>query len=178
MSDSKGEPTPPESPDRKGSGEQAVVPEDEQRRVLADLLARKVDELAALPEDEKRKEITATVSIFSGPLPTPEAFARYNEVQPDAADRILGMAEKEQEIRHEAQRRAVEAQRGVVEAQRGAIANDRRRIVAATIIALAVVAVAGMATWLGQASIAIPLGLAGLLGTVFRRLMARRPGPE
>ncbi len=167
MSDSKGEPTPPESPDRKDSEEQAVVPEDERQRVLADLLARKVDELAALPEDEKRKEITATVShtqVFSGPLPTPEAFARYNEVQPDAADRILGMAEKEQEIRHEA--------------QRGAIANDRHRIVAATIIALAIVAVAGMATWLGQASIAIPLGLAGLLGTVFRRLMARRPGPE
>ena len=62
--------------------------------------------------------------------------------------------------------------------QRGTSANDRRRIVAATIIALAIVAVAGVATWLGQASIAIPLGLAGLLGTVFRRLMARRPGPE
>ena len=81
MSDSKGEPTPPESSDRKGSKEQAVVPESEQQRALAALLAKKVDELASLPEDEKRKEITATISrtqTFSGPLPTPEAFARYN----------------------------------------------------------------------------------------------------
>ena len=167
MSDSKGEPTPPESSDRKDSEEQAVVPESEQQRALAALLAKKVDDLASLPEDEKRKEIIATIShtqTFSGPLPTPEAFAGYNEVQPDAADRILGMAEKEQEIRHEAQREV--------------IANDRRRINATTVIALAIVAVAGVATWLGQASIAIPLGLAGLLGSIFRQLMARHRGPE
>ena len=97
MSDLKGEPTPPESSDREGSEEKDVVPESEQQKALAALLAKKVDELASLPEDEKRKEITATISHtqkFSGPLPTPEAFARYNEVQPDAADRILRMAEK------------------------------------------------------------------------------------
>lgn len=135
MSDSRDESPPSELPTQKGSEEQTVVSEDEKQRALAALLAGRINELAALPEDEKRKEITAVIShtqIFSGPLPNPEAFAKYNEVLPDAADRILGMAEKEQGIRHEA--------------QRGAIANDCRRINATTIVALSIVVVAGVAT--------------------------------
>ena len=154
MSDSRDDP-----PRQKGSEKPTVVPEDEQRKVLAVLLAQRINELAALPEDEKRKEITAVIShtqIFSGPLPNPEAFAKYNEVLPNAADRILGMAEKEQDIRHEA--------------QKGAIANDRSRINAITIVALSLVGVAGVATWLGEEVIAIPLGLAGVIGAIFRQI--------
>lgn len=167
MSDSRGEPPPSESPSQKGSEEQTVVSEDEQQRALAALLTQRINELAALPEDEKRKEITAFIShtqIFSGPLPNPEAFAKYNKVLPDAADRIVRMAEKEQEIRHEA--------------QRGAIDNDRRRINATTIVALSIVGVAGVATWLGQELIAIPLGLAGVIGTIIRQIIARRRRSE
>lgn len=167
MSDSRGGPPPPELPNQKGSKEQTVVPEDEQQRVLAAFLVQRIKELADLPEDEQQKKITAIISrtqTFSGPLPNPEAFAKYNEVLPDAAARILGMAEKEQEIRHEAQREA--------------IANDRRRINATTIVALSIVGVAGVATWLGQALIAIPLGLAGVIGTIFRQIIVRRRRSE
>ena len=167
MNDSRGESPPPELSDQKGSEEQTVVPEDEQQGSLVALLTQRINELAALPEDEKQKEITAVIShtrTFSGPLPTPEAFAKYNKVLPGAADRILRMAEKEQDTRHEA--------------QRGAIANDRRRIDATTIVALSIVGVAGVATWLGQELIAIPLGLAGVIGTMIRQIIVRRRRSE
>lgn len=44
-------------------------------------------------------QITA-VSAYSGPLPPPEALSKYNEAAPNAADRIIAMAEKEMEHRH------------------------------------------------------------------------------
>lgn len=37
----------------------------------------------------------------SGPLPLPDDFARYDEVHPGTAERLLAMAEKEQSHRHE-----------------------------------------------------------------------------
>ena len=64
------------------------------------------------------------------------------------------MAEKEQEIRHEG--------------QKGAISNDRRRIDASTALGLAIIAVAGLATWLGQPYVAIPLGVVGFATTLLR----------
>jgi uncharacterized membrane protein len=44
---------------------------------------------------------------FSGPLPPPEALARYNDVVPGAAGRIIAMAEKQQEHRQELEQRVV-----------------------------------------------------------------------
>lgn len=38
--------------------------------------------------------------VFSGPLPPPAVFAEYERACPGAADRILSMAEKEQQHRH------------------------------------------------------------------------------
>lgn len=164
------------SPDEQQSAhaESPVLSEDEKKKTaIPALVARSVAELAALPEEERQDAvdaITAVVSytsqtrFFSGPLPSPEAFSQYNEVLPNAADRILGMAEKEQDIRYEA--------------QKGAIANDRRRIHAAFIVAWSVVIVAGFAAWLGQVSIAIPLGLAGLLGIIVREIFGRNSGSK
>jgi uncharacterized membrane protein len=40
-------------------------------------------------------------SVHSGPLPPPEDLAKYNMIVPDAAERILRMAEKQQAHRME-----------------------------------------------------------------------------
>lgn len=37
---------------------------------------------------------------FSGPIPPPEIFAGYDRVLPNGADRVMKMAEREQEHRH------------------------------------------------------------------------------
>jgi uncharacterized membrane protein len=44
--------------------------------------------------------IYAQTSLHTGPLPSPELFARYGEVLPEAPERILKMAENEQGHRH------------------------------------------------------------------------------
>ena len=38
----------------------------------------------------------STLSVFRGPLPPAEELAKYNQIIPDGADRIMVMAEKEQ----------------------------------------------------------------------------------
>lgn len=48
--------------------------------------------------DQSVEQIMAQ-RFWSGALPRPEDFERYNSVVPDAAERILRMAEKEQEHR-------------------------------------------------------------------------------
>lgn len=66
-------------------------------------------------EPEKRDLITkAIISIverktFSGPLPAPEDFAAYKNVVPDAPERILAMAEKQQQHRIDTERKIVDS---------------------------------------------------------------------
>ncbi|WP_424946436.1 DUF2335 domain-containing protein [Candidatus Spongiihabitans sp.] len=97
--------------------------------------------------DEQREEVAQKLvadyrieQTFIGPLPQPEDFAKYNQVMPGAADRILAMAEKEQKIRADGQDKI--------------LANDRRRINGATLLGIALIAVAGIATWQGYIGIA------------------------
>ena len=83
-----------------------------------------VEFVANLPE-ERRRDLVELLAVstriektFSGPLPAPEDFEQYNKVLPDAAHRIVALAEKEQQIRAEGQAKM--------------LANDRRRINGAT----------------------------------------------
>lgn len=46
-----------------------------------------------------------TASVYSGPLPDPESFGKYDKVLPGAAERILSLTEKEQEHRHHMEER-------------------------------------------------------------------------
>ena len=46
---------------------------------------------------------------FSGPLPPPSEFGEYNRVHPGSADRILAMAENEQQHRISTERTALAA---------------------------------------------------------------------
>ncbi len=55
-------------------------------------------------QNKTSTQITA-VSTYSGPLPRPEDLAKYNEIVPGAAERILSMAEKEMRHRQEIERR-------------------------------------------------------------------------
>ncbi len=58
--------------------------------------------LELLPKDDPatRHSIAVALSHFSGPLPPPEIMEHYGRIIPDAPERILKMAEKEQSIRH------------------------------------------------------------------------------
>ena len=42
---------------------------------------------------------TATAQSFSGPLPPPQILEKYNQVVPDAAERIIAMAESQSKHR-------------------------------------------------------------------------------
>jgi uncharacterized membrane protein len=66
---------------------------------------------------EKRKEILQTFTKFtikhhSGPLPEPDTLIKYNSVIPDGANRIMIMAEKQQEHRMSLESKAVNSQLG------------------------------------------------------------------
>ena len=70
--------------------------------------------LNAVPEN-KREEVKEALMVmrsemYSGPIPPPEALARYEEIQPGAADRILKMAEKQQEHRMALETKAIGGQ--------------------------------------------------------------------
>jgi uncharacterized membrane protein len=49
-------------------------------------------------------------SFYSGPIPDPDMLAQFEHVLPGSADRLLRMAEKEQDHRHEDQRRRTGAE--------------------------------------------------------------------
>ena len=146
-----------------GSNRQSKQPDPETREA-SDSKQELVKFVSNLPE-EKRRDLIEVLAVstrfektFSGPLPAPEDFEQYNKVLPDAANRIMAMAEKEQQIRADSQAKM--------------LANDRRRINGATGIGLSLIGVAGLATWLGQPMIALPLGLVGTLTTLVRHVVA------
>jgi uncharacterized membrane protein len=66
---------------------------------------KKPNEKAEILKEQDRalvkKEVIQEVrqQLFSGPIPSPEALERYEQICPGAADRIISMAEKEQNER-------------------------------------------------------------------------------
>jgi uncharacterized membrane protein len=61
------------------------------------------------PEQGHMLEMRAEYRSFSGPLPHPEVLARYNEVIPGGAERILAMAERQSEHRESLESKVVDA---------------------------------------------------------------------
>ena len=67
--------------------------------------------LGRLPENEREvlsEALFVRQEMFAGPLPHPQSFKEYEEVLPGSADRILKMAEKQQEHRSILERSVVE----------------------------------------------------------------------
>ena len=58
---------------------------------------------------QPREVINAIRSEFSGPLPPPAILKQYDEIEPGLANRIVCMAEKEQEHRHGCENKCAKA---------------------------------------------------------------------
>ncbi len=59
------------------------------------LQTRKPESNPVRAASEREREVVSVASQYSGPLPHPDHFDRYDQVLPGAADRILSMAENE-----------------------------------------------------------------------------------
>ena len=80
------------APDPEFEPEEVVVDPDNITRIIQ-----------GIKSESDRKVIEAVVMerMFSGPLPPPEYLAQYKSILPDAPERIMIMAEKEQQHRHD-----------------------------------------------------------------------------
>jgi len=96
-------------------------------------------------------------------LPSPEVLAQYNHLGGDAAERIIAIAEKEQEHRHKMQEKLVDA-RLLAQKQ----ARNERRLWQVFAFSLAVVSVVcgAIAAMLGEPIAGEVIGSVGILGLV------------
>lgn len=69
--------------------------------------------ISGLPKDEKEKFVAAIYAYerksWSGPLPAPEDFERYEKVLPGSMDRVLTIMEKQTDHRMEEERKEQDA---------------------------------------------------------------------
>lgn len=101
-----------------------------------------------LPEEHHVK-MRRYVRSRSAPLPSPDELRRYEEILPGLADRIVKMAEKEQDIRKEG--------------MQGFISNDRRRIRGSVVVSLFLIVGAVCCAVIGQSGVGGILGVSGVV---------------
>lgn len=104
----------------------------------------------------------------SGPLPPPAALARYNEIIPNGAERIMVMAESQVEHRHEMESIYVRNQ---------TMTERRGQMMAFALAALAIVLGAGLVftDHSGEGFATIVTAIAALIGVnVFSRIQEAR----
>ena len=139
---------------RKGRTSSAPVKANSQSKPSLDQIKALVEDL---PEEQKLQvveQVHSTAMSYQGPLPHPKDLEQYEQTLPGAAERILSMAEKEQSIR---------------EKQASNFYKYKRlQVNWAGIVALGLIVVSGIAAWLGNESIAIPLGVVGLASLIVR----------
>lgn len=59
------------------------------------------------PLAQPSRQITATASTFEGPIPPPDVLQQYNSIIPNAAERIIRMAEKQSDHRMDLEKKVV-----------------------------------------------------------------------
>lgn len=102
-----------------------------------------------------------TASFFSGPLPHPEMFKKYEEILPGSADRILTMAEEQGKHRREIEKVVIRTESK----------SSSRGSVFAFILAIVVVLVGGTLVFFdkpGWGMVIILGGLGTLVGTFIK----------
>jgi uncharacterized membrane protein len=112
--------------------------------------------IARLPEGTPPDivEMVAHSAFFSGPLPPPGMFERYDQILPGAADRILALSEKEQAMRRR--------DNGWV------LFNDSLRVSGSMVVSLALIGAGAFCGYINQPELGGILGASGAVGVIIR----------
>lgn len=102
---------------------------------------------------------TTTTETFAGPVPHPDLLAKYEQIVPGAAERIIKMAENEQQVRHESiaadqknKTKLIEAAQTESAANRDAVKRGQWMGVA---ISLSCIGAALCCAWLGKSEVIV-----------------------
>ena len=162
MSIREGDPSAESTSEQAAGADSTAVPQSSARQPGEDI-SQWLRPDAPEPVRERVREmepgggrLRLVAALYEGPLPPAAEFAGYEATLPGAADRILGMAETEQELR--------------VKVFKGTHVIGVCRVVAATIIPLSGLAVSAFGYYLGHPGFALLLGLAGFMGLAYRLL--------
>jgi len=117
------------------------------------LPARHLQQNQTIPS---RTVATTTAQHFSGPLPPPQILEKYNQVVPDAADRIIAMAESQSKHRQQLEIKVIESE----------VKNSRLGLHYGLIIGLATVVGGAFCIYSGYEIGGTVLGGTGLTGLV------------
>lgn len=127
--------------------------------------ARRID------ERERQLELQVQSSHYSGPLPQPADFMQYESVLPGASDRILSMAEKEQDARIADQMKAMSlAEKELnanIDIENKKLAHADKGLNFAFVIIILLFAVAAVAGFTGHEVFGGILGTASLVAAYF-----------
>ncbi|MDP2821706.1 MAG: DUF2335 domain-containing protein [Sulfuritalea sp.] len=116
------------------------------------------------PATAPAKQQTPIAQNWSGPLPPPEALARFDQIIPNGAERILRMTEQEQAHRLAAESAALNAN---IQANREAQAQAKTGQFAGAIVSILAILSAIASAWLGaHPTVSIALVSVPILGMV------------
>lgn len=111
-----------------------------------------------LPDEKKVEQIAHIIKVsrecFSGPMPPPKILKGYKEIIPDAPERILQMAEREQRHRESAENEMLAQNRCNIE---GAISANRRSQIFAFILVLVLIGTGVILTYLEHEAVGITI---------------------
>lgn len=122
-------------------------------------MSEELPPIRSIESDEEQEGARHTLQLLeifaaqSGPLPPPEVLEEYRRVLTDAPERIMRMAEKNQELMAE----------NVRETHR----TNRLQIRAALAANLALGGIAAVGAWQGSPAIALPFGIL-MVGPIVR----------
>lgn len=131
-------------------------------------MTNKQDHLTHPPTDTQQSpEATQThhnadISVqhmrYEGPIPPPSVVRAYEEILPGAADRILAMAEREQDLRKTENLKLLN--------------NDRIKIFCATLISALLIVASIFLAQANQPELAAIIGLSPVLGGIVQYVLA------
>lgn len=117
-------------------------------------------------------QLVHQAEFFHGPIPPPAVLKEYAEIDPSLPDRILKMAELEQQTKADISRSKAEFNHKALQAESGRISSGQRY---GTIIALAAFASATICAIVGATSAAIVIGGATVVSLVGAFVVGRLP---
>lgn len=147
-------------PEPAGTSEDGSRPSRPPGEVLQDLKNLGPTErgkvLASLQREDRSLAVSQVVeaSMWQGPLPSPDQLEHFNRVVPSAAERLIRMAEKQQDHRLELEQLAVRSQ----------TAQSARGQLFALVMCLAILTVGGFAIYRGYAVSAATIICSTIIG--------------